>query len=110
MESFEKYDKVKLEKHLKNEILNFIDILKKIPCPVFVVSNEVGLGVVPEHFSGRLFRDLQGILNARLAEAASLVCMCWLGQPLLLKGEPQGYIKRVTSLELQEMLALKKSS
>jgi adenosylcobinamide kinase / adenosylcobinamide-phosphate guanylyltransferase len=35
------------------------------------VSNEVGSGVVPATWSGRVFRDLQGLLNTRLAEAST---------------------------------------
>lgn len=38
------------------------------PGPTVVVSNEVGLGVVPEHQMGRTFRDLQGRVNRMLAE------------------------------------------
>ena len=38
--------------------------------PVILVSNEVGLGIVPEHPLGRQFRDLAGWLNQDLARLA----------------------------------------
>jgi adenosylcobinamide kinase/adenosylcobinamide-phosphate guanylyltransferase len=48
------------------------------------VSNEVGQGVVPSTASGRLFRDAQGRLNARLAREADEVVMMVAGRPVRL--------------------------
>jgi adenosylcobinamide kinase/adenosylcobinamide-phosphate guanylyltransferase len=50
-----------------------------------LVSAEVGLGVVPATPSGRLFRDLLGTLNARLAEVCDEVLLLVAGIPLHLK-------------------------
>ena len=47
--------------------------LRGATAPVVVVTNEVGLGVVPEHRSGRLFRDLLGTINQRVAAVADEV-------------------------------------
>jgi adenosylcobinamide kinase/adenosylcobinamide-phosphate guanylyltransferase len=47
---------------------------------VVLVSNEVGAGVVPEHASGRLFRDLLGVLNARLADVCDDVDLVVAGR------------------------------
>jgi adenosylcobinamide kinase/adenosylcobinamide-phosphate guanylyltransferase len=55
---------------------------------VVLVSAEVGLGVVPATPSGRLFRDLLGTLNARLADVCDEVLLLVAGIPLALK-EPQ---------------------
>lgn len=52
---------------------------------VVLVSAEVGLGVVPETRSGRLFRDELGSLNAGLAEACDEVVLLVAGLPLRLK-------------------------
>lgn len=52
--------------------------------PVVVVTNEVGLGVVPGHRSGRLFRDLLGTLNQRVAEACDEVHLVVAGRVLRL--------------------------
>ena len=47
---------------------------------VVLVTNEVGLGVVPEHRSGRLFRDLLGVVNQRVATACDEVHLVIAGR------------------------------
>lgn len=47
--------------------------------PVILVSDEVGLGVVPESAEGRRFRDLLGLVNQRAAAAAREVHLCVAG-------------------------------
>lgn len=54
-----------------------------------VVSNEVGLGVVPPSASGRLFRDLLGRLNAGVAEACDHLAYVVAGRVLDLTGVPR---------------------
>lgn len=51
---------------------------------VVLVTNEVGLGVVPEHRSGRLFRDLLGLVNQRVAAACDEVHLVVAGRVLRL--------------------------
>ena len=53
--------------------------------PWFVVSNEVGLGVVPDNALGRRFRDAQGRLNRQVAEAADRVVLMVAGLPMQVK-------------------------
>lgn len=50
-----------------------------------IVSAEVGLGVIPETRSGRLFRDELGAVNASLAEVCTEVLLLVAGLPLRLK-------------------------
>lgn len=50
-----------------------------------IVTPEVGMGVIPEHRSGRLFRDEIGALNGRLAEVCDRVVLVVAGLPLTLK-------------------------
>lgn len=60
-------------------------------CPaaeVLIVTNEVGSGVVPEHASGRLFRDLLGRVNATLGAVCDEVVLVVAGHPLPLVNRP----------------------
>lgn len=52
--------------------------------PVVLVTNEVGLGVVPDHRSGRVFRDLLGVVNQRVATACDDVVLVVAGRALRL--------------------------
>lgn len=53
--------------------------------PLVVVTDEVGLGLVPESREGRRFRDLLGLANQRVAAAAEEVYLCVSGVPLRMR-------------------------
>ena len=53
--------------------------------PFLLVSDEVGLGVVPESEAGRRFRDLLGLVNQRAAAEAEEVHLCVAGVGLRIK-------------------------
>jgi adenosylcobinamide kinase/adenosylcobinamide-phosphate guanylyltransferase len=63
-------------------LVRFLDVSRY---PVVFVSNEVGLGLVPETPLGRAFRDAQGRLNQVLAAAVPNVVFIAAGLPLWLK-------------------------
>ncbi|MDP2517004.1 bifunctional adenosylcobinamide kinase/adenosylcobinamide-phosphate guanylyltransferase [Shimia thalassica] len=54
---------------------------------VVMVSNEVGMGIVPDNKLARQFRDAQGKLNQRLAAASDLAVFVVAGLPMTLKGQ-----------------------
>jgi adenosylcobinamide kinase/adenosylcobinamide-phosphate guanylyltransferase len=62
-----------------------LSVLDSARGPVILVSNEVGLGIVPETKLGRDFRDAQGRLNQAVAAIASHVVFVAAGLPLMLK-------------------------
>ena len=53
--------------------------------PVIFVTNEVGLGIVPENALARVFRDAQGHLNQRLAANVDAVYLAVAGYPMKVK-------------------------
>jgi adenosylcobinamide kinase/adenosylcobinamide-phosphate guanylyltransferase len=62
-----------------------LEALARSDQSVVIVSNEVGTGIVPEHPLGRLYRDMAGSLNQKLAAAADKVVMIVAGLPIYLK-------------------------
>ena len=70
------------------EIEHLDGALNRAAAPIVLVANEVGSGIVPDNALSRRFRDLQGLLNQRIAARADRVFLVVAGLPLTLKGSP----------------------
>lgn len=68
------------------EVRELIAAFATLQTPLLLVSNEVGMGIVPENRLARVFRDLAGEANELLAQAADDVYVTFSGLPLKLKG------------------------
>ncbi len=70
------------------EMEKFLNILrhKKTDSHIYIVSNEVGAGIVPENKLAREFRDLAGTMNQRVAGVSDEVFMVVAGIPVKIKG------------------------
>jgi adenosylcobinamide kinase/adenosylcobinamide-phosphate guanylyltransferase len=73
---------------LDREISVLAKEIARLSGPAILVSNEVGLGIVPESKLGREFRDWQGRANQELAKACEAVVFLAAGLPTLLKPAP----------------------
>ena len=67
------------------QIKNLILEIKKINGSLILVTNEVGSSIVPMHTVSRAFSDIQGIVNAKIAELADEVVLCVCGLPIKIK-------------------------
>ena len=74
------------DRNVEDEIESLLSATARRMSPLVIVSNETGLGIVPEHRLGRVFREAQGRLNQRLAEAAGTAVLVVAGLPMVLKG------------------------
>ncbi len=70
---------------VERECARLVEAVRVCRADVVLVTNEVGSGVVPEHESGRLYRDLLGSLNARVAAVCDDVELVVAGRPLNLR-------------------------
>lgn len=75
----------KLESGLMEAFEDFLSTLLTLNKPIFVVSSEVGMGVLPASAETRQFCDLLGTVNQRMAQAANEVYLCVSGLHLKLK-------------------------
>lgn len=73
-----------VEAHVLALLDVLLDALRASGEQVVLVTNEVGLGVVPENRSARVFRDLLGTINQRVAEACDEVHLVVAGRVLRL--------------------------
>jgi adenosylcobinamide kinase / adenosylcobinamide-phosphate guanylyltransferase len=67
------------------QIACLLEALKGRSGPTVLVSNEVGLGIVPDNALARRFRDVQGALNQRVAAQAARVVMMVAGIAIAVK-------------------------
>ncbi|WP_315923616.1 bifunctional adenosylcobinamide kinase/adenosylcobinamide-phosphate guanylyltransferase [Mesorhizobium sp. SP-1A] len=73
------------EHDLKAEYARLAEVLSRPRGPWFVVSNEVGQGIVPDNALARRFRDEAGRLNQQVAAVADAVFFMVAGLPLKVK-------------------------
>jgi len=81
-----------LTKQVLSEIKRLAKVAKECRADVLIVSNEVGLGVVPDYPDGRIFRDLTGWANQIMTEEADKAYFLISGMPLdikALKADPE---------------------
>jgi adenosylcobinamide kinase/adenosylcobinamide-phosphate guanylyltransferase len=67
------------------EFDSFLENAEGLEVPLVLVSDEVGLGVVPESTAGRRFRDALGLVNQRAAAVAEEVHLCVAGVGIRIK-------------------------
>jgi adenosylcobinamide kinase/adenosylcobinamide-phosphate guanylyltransferase len=77
----------KSDHEIVNEVSKLTDTVTQGQTSFIFVSNEVGMGIVPVEPLGRRFRDLAGMANQKIAEAAQTVIFMVSGIPIFLKGK-----------------------
>jgi adenosylcobinamide kinase / adenosylcobinamide-phosphate guanylyltransferase len=70
---------------LATAVTALADAVAALAGPTILISNEVGMGIVPNHKLGREFRDWQGRANEKIGAACNAVIFVAAGLPLQLK-------------------------
>lgn len=70
---------------LDGPVADALEAIDAHPASVVVISDEIGLGMVPMHAGSRTFRDLVGLVHQRFAAKADTVHLVVAGLPLTLK-------------------------
>lgn len=74
-----------IEAQIKLEIEKLLKVVNEKDTTFILVTNEVGMGIVPENKLSRIFRDIAGRINQILAQAADEVYLCVSGIPVKIK-------------------------
>jgi adenosylcobinamide kinase/adenosylcobinamide-phosphate guanylyltransferase len=75
-------------RHVEEEIDRLVAALQRTACPVVIVSNEVGAGIIPLNELARRYADAHGILNQRVAAIADRVILMAAGIAMPIKPSP----------------------
>lgn len=81
----EQIDGSLIEKEVTREISELVECINRVNASFIIITNEVGLGLVPANKTGRVYRDLLGKANQMLAERADEVYLMVAGLPLPVK-------------------------
>ncbi|WFE87663.1 bifunctional adenosylcobinamide kinase/adenosylcobinamide-phosphate guanylyltransferase [Roseibium porphyridii] len=81
------------ERDVVAETAHLCEVVASLQGPCVFVSNEVGMGIVPENRLSRSFRDAQGRLNQDMAKVCETVVFVAAGLPMILKPNSQPDIK-----------------
>jgi len=79
-----------IEQEVMTEINNLIDCINQVDASFIIVTNEVGLGLVPANTISRLYRDLLGRANQTLAQRVDEVYLMVAGLPVRIKPADPG--------------------
>jgi adenosylcobinamide kinase/adenosylcobinamide-phosphate guanylyltransferase len=75
-----------VEDKIKADLEKLVEAISKTDLTVYLVTNEVGAGIVPENRLARIFRDYAGRSNQYLASVAEEVYFVVSGIPMKIKG------------------------
>ena len=76
------------ELHIAREVESLLRCIREAPFQTILVTNEVGMGVVPESALGRVFRDVVGRAHQRIAAVADELNFALMGCILRLRPSP----------------------
>ncbi len=85
--NYPRADEAALEQAVAGEIEGLLTCIERADASFIIVSNELGLGLVPPDPASRLYRDLLGQANQKLAARADAVLLLVAGIPLAIKGK-----------------------
>ena len=74
-----------LEDYIKDQIIKLLEAIKKTNLYFVIVSNEVGMGIVPENKLSRIYRDFVGRANQLIAKYSDEVYFVVSGIPMKVK-------------------------
>lgn len=77
--------KLKDDGTIMSHVDRLLDVLQNPPCTIILVSNEVGMGIVPENAMAREFRDIAGVINQKVAGVSTEAWFLCSGIPMRLK-------------------------
>jgi adenosylcobinamide kinase/adenosylcobinamide-phosphate guanylyltransferase len=75
------------------QVASLMELLKDPPFDLVIVTNEVGMGIVPHNDMARRFRDLAGRVNREVAALADEVILMVCGIPVTVKGATDGHAR-----------------